>query len=234
MKKSVLLLFALTVVQSSFAASEAEISTTSIEAPVSRSVMSPTLFLSAGPSFSETSITTGSSDFDSSLFGTRTGIQLSAELSVPLSSRMSFAPEVAYIQKGASVGLSSIDGSIQLDYISVPLKVKAFLSDDAQMRPYFVGGPYVAYAVRRKMELRDLTAKAQSTVYKEDLKDGISGFDLGFRLGVGLEMPRGEDGSLAFSLNYDGGLRNVAKGAGKDESMKNQSILLTAAIGFSI
>ena len=86
-------------------------------------------------------------------------------LDIPLSERVSFRPEVAYVQKGVAIkqgfdinvgGFTLPIGATiayQSKHIEVPLLFKVNLTDGA-VQPYLIAGPAVSYAFDGRIRTR--------------------------------------------------------------------------------
>jgi hypothetical protein len=209
-----------TLVLLSFAsAAQAQVTSTG-EAPVAQTPASATasrLWIVAGPSFSTISTADSSSDVN-----TRTTFNGGLEAEFALSSTLSFRTGLDYMQKG----VSESDGTINLNYLEVPLlaKMNFLLGDD---RLALSAGGYAALAISR-------SASSDDSSDNQDVSDLVNSADFGARFGVAFEIPVQANMSLSIGANYDLGLTNVVKGATGDDKADNRTLSAMIGLGVAI
>jgi Outer membrane protein beta-barrel domain len=147
----------------------------------------------------------GANDFDESE-GSRKGLVAGAFVAVPLAGPLSFQPEALFAQKGSAYDFPDLDTTVKLDYVEVPLLLKARFG--VGVRPYFFAGPYVG--------LR-LSAKAHGNAGADgaddvDLENETKGTDYGVVGGAGVEL-----GRLLVEARYARGLGGIASDAIDDD-----------------
>jgi hypothetical protein len=136
-------------------------------------------------------------------------------------------PELLFVQKGAETDASSpFSGNIRLDYLEVPLLVKANfpVASDNRIVPSIFAGPAVAFKLGC-----NLTASSGSASASESCSDAgldINGTDFSFVLGAGADI-----GSFLFQLRYDIGLSKVG-GGDNPADVKNKAWLFTVGYRF--
>ena len=123
----------------------------------------------------------GDNDFDQQE-GSRKGLVAGAFLAFPLGGPLSLQPEALFVQKGSAYDFTDLDTTVKLDYVEVPLLLKARFG--VGVRPYVFAGPYVGFR---------LSAKADSDAGEDgpdgvDLEDETKGTDYGFVGGAGVEI----------------------------------------------
>jgi hypothetical protein len=123
----------------------------------------------------------GDNAFDSAQ-GSRKGLVAGAFLAFPLGGPLSLQPEALFAQKGTAYDFPDLDTTLKLDYVEVPLLLKARFG--VFVRPYVFAGPYVGFR---------LSAKAHSDAGDDgeedvDFEDRSKGTDYGFVAGAGLEI----------------------------------------------
>jgi Outer membrane protein beta-barrel domain len=131
--------------------------------------------------------------------GSRKGLVAGAFLAFPLGGPLSLQPEALFAQKGSAYDFPDIDTIIKLDYVEVPLLLKARFG--VFVRPYVFAGPYVGFR---------LSAKADSDAGEDgpdgvDLEDETKGIDYGYVAGAGLEI-----GVVLIEARYARGLAGIA------------------------
>ena len=147
----------------------------------------------------------GDNDFDEAE-GSRKGLVAGAFLAFPLGGPLSLQPEALFAQKGSAYDFSDLDTTIKLDYVEVPLLLKARFG--VGIRPYVFAGPYVGFR---------LSAKADSDAGDDgpdglDLEDETKGTDYGYVAGAGLEI-----GVVLVEARYARGLGGIASDEIEDD-----------------
>lgn len=139
----------------------------------------------------------------------------------PISQYLTIQPEVLYVRKGASN-----DGfQLRIDYVEVPMLLKASFPLDRHFIPSVYAGPYASLAVRREVRELDRFEKAE---------DNFKVADYGVSLGVSIGMLiSGYSAELA--VRYDVGLPDVSKGAvyfddGEPVSVRTNTFMVTLGI----
>lgn len=146
-------------------------------------------------------------DNDEGLDGV-TSFHLGLVAEFPLTETFSLQPEVLYSGLGASA--SEGDGTVKLDYISVPVMLKYYVIDGFSLE----AGPQFSFNVVAEQEYDGQT---------EEL-DNVKSTDFGAGVGVGYELPMG----LFFQARYGFGFSEIADEA----ELKNNVFQLSAGYKF--
>ncbi len=123
---------------------------------------------------------------------------------LPITSSVSLQPEVLFTTKGAELKYNNAfaegTGKFRLNYIEVPLLLKAKLTENFNI--HF--GPYAAFLVDSKItnESTDNTFNFENNVDEDDLNK----FDFGLAAGLGFEI----DG-FGLGARYNYGLTTIGK-----------------------
>lgn len=163
-------------------------------------------------------------------------------LDIPLSDRVSFRPEAAYVQKGFVVreGLDVNLGGFNLPIgarvayqsknIEIPLLLKVNLTDGA-FQPYLIAGPSVGYALDGRIRTR-ATAFFTTQPYDVDLNYGgmLNRWDIGAVGGLGLSMDAGA-GKFFIEGRYTHGFTRQVQVPIVNVDVRNRGI--AASIGYS-
>ncbi|WP_027377421.1 porin family protein [Kaistella palustris] len=150
------------------------------------------------------------SNFDGSK--SKVGLNAGIFMNAPLAADFSIQPELLYNMKGAKE--SGGDGTINIDYISVPVMFQY----NATPQFYLEAGPEFGFVVGSKFKGSGLSV---------DFKDGTESFDVGLGLGAGYYfIPQ-----LGLTARYVAGLMNVIKDNGGD-SVKNNVFQVGLAYKF--
>ncbi|GAB3891058.1 porin family protein [Spirosoma agri] len=166
-------------------------------------------------------------------------------LDIPLSDRVSFRPEVAYVQKGFVVkeGLDLNFGGFtlplgariayQAQTIEIPLLAKINLSDGA-VQPYLIAGPAVSYAVDGRVRTR---ATALITTQPIDVNvnygDMMNRWDIGAVGGLGLAMDAGA-GKFFIEGRYTQGFTRQVQVPVVNINTRNRGVAVSLGYSFPI
>jgi hypothetical protein len=147
---------------------------------------------------------------------TRNGLVAGAFLAFPLGGRLELQPEALFAQKGAAFDFSDIDTKLKLDYVEVPLLLKARFGG-AGIRPYVFAGPYLGFRVKAEVSV-DAGEDGSSS---QDLDDETKSVDYGGVAGAGLEFPASR-GAFLLEARYARGLANITSDdAANEDSVTN-------------
>lgn len=139
-------------------------------------------------------------DDENALVGFNAGLFLE----LPISSSLSFQPELLYSTKGAEVtydnAFATGTGKFRLNYIETPLLLKANVTDNFNI--HF--GPYFAYLVDSK--ITNETNGGTFDFEEEIDNDDLNKFDYGLAAGLGIDF----DG-FGIGARYNYGLQTIGK-----------------------
>lgn len=119
----------------------------------------------------------------------RTSFHLGLVAEFLLSEKFAIQPEVLYSSQGAE----DEDITWKLDYVSVPVLAKYFVTEGFSLE----AGPYVAFNVVSEAEMEGVTV---------DLEEETESVDFGAALGLGYELPMG----VFFQGRYAMGLSDIS------------------------
>ncbi|MBC8155117.1 MAG: PorT family protein [Bacteroidetes bacterium] len=166
-------------------------------------------------------------------------------LEVPLSDRISFRPELAYVQKGFMVresfdlNLSVINLPIgasvayQSQDLEVPLLLKFNLTDGA-VQPYFIAGPAVSYAVNGRIRTRG-TGLFRTQPIDIDLNYGgaLNRWDISGVVGAGLAFDAGA-GKVFGEVRYQHGFSRQVQVPVLNLNVRNRGVAVSLGYSFPI
>lgn len=166
-------------------------------------------------------------------------------LDIPLSDRVSFRPEVAYVQKGFMIreGFDFNIGGVnipigasvayQTQDIEVPLLLKVNLTDGA-VQPYFVAGPAVSYAVDGRIRTR-ATGIFSTKPIDIDLNYGstLNRWDFSGIVGAGLAIDAGA-GKLFGEVRYEHGFSRQVEVPILNLNIRNRGVAVSLGYSFPI
>ena len=141
----------------------------------------------------------------------------------PASGPIALQTEVLYAQKGATIEEGSASGTIELDFIEIPILLRASSTPSSGGVSFHVfGGPSLGFRVR---------AHAESTfdgqTEEEDLDDEVESFDFGLVAGAGLEV-----GRFVVDGRYTWGLSNLNKEDEEDVKIRSRVVSVMAGVRF--
>ncbi len=166
-------------------------------------------------------------------------------LDIPLSDRVSFRPEVSYIQKGVAVKEGydlNIGGftlplgatiAYQSQHIEIPLLFKFNLSE-GPVQPYFIAGPAVSYAFDGRIRTR-ASALVTTQPFDVDLNYGgmLSRWDVGAVGGLGLSMDAGS-GKFFIEGRYTQGFTRQVQVPVVNVNVRNRGVAVSLGYSFPI
>ncbi|WP_422480392.1 porin family protein [Pleomorphochaeta sp. DL1XJH-081] len=121
-----------------------------------------------------------------------------------------------YAMKGFRTESTSGDVKVNLDYIELPILVKAAFDLNLPVKPFALAGGYVGYAITQTYLVDD--SEIDGALLGQDNKD----LDFGVTFGAGVDLDMGVSIDARFNL----GLANIADEGSALESMKNRSVSL--------
>jgi hypothetical protein len=125
--------------------------------------------------------------------------------SLPIAESLSVQPEINYSMQGTNLDLEGDKGSLNYDYLNVPVLIK--YSHESGL--FAETGPQAGFL---------LSAKAKSGGSSYDVKDGVESFDFSWALGIGYKL---HDIGLGIDVRYNLGLTNTIKNPFNGSSAKN-------------
>ena len=166
-------------------------------------------------------------------------------LDIPLSDRVSFRPEVSYVQKGVAIkqkldlNLGGFDLPLgatvayQSQHIEIPLLAKINLSEGS-VQPYLIAGPAVSYALDGRIRTR-ATALITTQPIDVDVNYGgmLSRWDVGAVGGLGLAMDAGA-GKFFIEGRYTHGFTRQIQLPIVNANVRNRDVALSLGYSFPI
>jgi hypothetical protein len=157
--------------------------------------------------------------------GMRAGIMFGGILFYSFSPIFGLQVEPAYVQKGATVDVSTeqLEGTITGDYIDIPVLLKASFGD-GPVKPYLLAGASVAFL------LGDVKLKIDNAM-EETLETKSTDFILNF--GGGVLIPAGQV-NIFVEGQYNLGLTDVNDDPEDDMEIKSTGIQIKAGVLFPL
>ena len=166
-------------------------------------------------------------------------------LDIPISERVSFRPEIVYVQKGVAVreGIDINLGGFKLpvgatvayqsQHIEIPLLAKVNLTD-GPVQTYLIAGPSVGYAVDGRIRTR-ATALISTRPYDIDVNYGgmLSRWDVGAVGGLGLAMDAGA-GKFFIEGRYTQGFTRQLQVPLVNVNVRNRGVAVSVGYSFPL
>ena len=166
-------------------------------------------------------------------------------LDIPLSDRVSFRPEFAYVQKGVAIkqkldlnlgGFNLPLGATvayQSQNLEIPLLFKFNLSEGA-VQPYLIAGPAVSYALDGRIRTR-ASALFTTQPFDVDVNYGgmLSRWDVGAVGGLGLSMDAGA-GKFFIEGRYTHGFTRQIQVPVVNVNVRNRGVAFSLGYSFPI
>ncbi|TXD85107.1 PorT family protein [Subsaximicrobium wynnwilliamsii] len=155
-------------------------------------------------------------------------------MEIQYSDKFSFQPEILYSGQGytnefskTTTGITrSLNETVTLDYVSVPLLAKYFFAKGFSVE----AGPQLAYLISAKREFVETVSGGfnASESGSEDYKDSTKSFDYGAALGFSYQIGSG----TIMSARYYLGLANIVDIEASD--LKRQNNVIQISVGFML
>ncbi len=142
-------------------------------------------------------------------FDSRIAYHFGLMAEIKLAEKFAVQPELLYSVQGAKKKKDGVTGTLKLNYITIPVMAKYFVTDGLSLE----AGPQLGFRTTAK-----LTAEIEGREESINLKDDIKGVDFGVNFGLGYSLK-----NLNFGIRYNLGLTDIAKDreSGDDETNKN-------------
>jgi hypothetical protein len=141
-------------------------------------------------------------------YGSLTSFNGGLLASLPIADALTVQPEINYSGQGSKVSGGGSSGTINYDYINVPVLIKYNHSSGL----FAETGPQAGFLI---------SAKAKVDGQSIDIKDGVESFDFSWAFGLGYKIP---DVNLGIDIRYNLGITNTDKpisGSNSDFKVKN-------------
>lgn len=155
---------------------------------------------------------------------THLGLLLGAISEIRLSETGSLQIGLSYIQK--RVALNSLPSTWKVDYLEIPILLKASLLS-AAVKPYFLCGPALGIGLQRKLEVT-----LANEVHEFDIEDSVEPNDFVIYVGGGAEYQVNATLDIFADARYAMGMMNVNKSG--NGSWKNSGFQFVLGTKFAL
>ncbi len=143
---------------------------------------------------------------------------------------VSFQPEILYAQRGGTTKPDNEpDGAtLAIDYLQVPILIKAQIPVAETVFPFFYAGPYGAFELNN-----EFTATGFNGVLSFTDDADVNDFDYGVVVGAGIDF---QVNSLFIGIDarYDVGMTEVWNFNGNSQDYKNRAFTIFGSLGINL
>ena len=159
----------------------------------------------------------------------RTGFTGGGMVTLGLSPAIALQTGLRYSQEGTGADLGGgISGSFKVDYLRVPLYLKAgtMLQGSTPIYPHLYAGPAVGFKVRCKLEASNGSQSAEADCDDPTVQAKIKSTDFGLHFGVGVDI-----GDFNLGGRYELGLTSIDD-SGANTDVKNSVLAIVGGYTF--
>lgn len=161
---------------------------------------------------------------DSSGFQNKTGFGIGATTDIGRS-ELVFETGILYQQLGATAKNDNLNVSIDLNYLSVPLEAKLYLSGQNTSSLYLKGGLMPSFLTSKNLTVSNsIVAVSTSDLLVND-------FDLRGVIGIGAKIDLNQRAALVLESTYMTGITKVSS---TNEDVHNSAITFTSGLAIEI
>ena len=141
--------------------------------------------------------------------GSRVGLNIGANIAIPIAERFAIVPGAYFVQKGAQYSADGVTGTFKGDYIEIPILISAMLTGPESSLGFNIfAGPTFAFEAGCSFDLEGDGSSSSSDCDDEGFDDRQK-LDMGLAGGAGVSFPITETLSLMISAGYELGLRKL-------------------------
>jgi hypothetical protein len=174
---------------------------------------------------------------DDELADQRIGISGGVYMQLPITPMLSIQPEALYTMKGDSgeetfgegIGQTTIETDAGINYVEIPVLLRASFIPEGKIRPFLYGGPVLGINVGAEADItetevvdfdEDGDAITQVESREADLGDQLHAFDFCVAVGGGIEIPiRSARNALGLEARYTHGVVNIVDSVGEVDDL---------------
>jgi hypothetical protein len=145
------------------------------------------------------------------------GLAAGAFFGIGITDTISIQPEVLFSMKGAKDELFDEEGKININFVDVPILLRADIPTMGNIRPFVTAGPALGFVTSAKFEFDG---------EEEDFKDEIESVNFSAVIGGGVQI-----GQATVEARYDFGLRNLEKENPDELDVKTRTFMVLVGFG---
>ncbi len=161
----------------------------------------------------------------------RTGVNIGASLTLPVTDVLGIQIGGAYAQKGATDRSESVDATLAIDYIDVPVLLRIGIPSSSALSAHLLVGPAVSF--QAKCSAKGTSQGTSVSVDCSQFGADIKNIDFGAMGGLGIDIAASERLRLSFDLLYDLGLTTIDN-TSPSADIKNRAFTIQAGLGFPL
>jgi len=152
-----------------------------------------------------------------------------AYANIGLTDKLYIQPEVLYSKQGVDFEADGAEGSVNYDYLNIPLMIQYGITDKIRVEL----GPQIGILMNVKTEvIFKLDGEDEEFTISSDSKDYTKSIDLGLNFGGTYQM----DNGVNISLRYNLGLSPIEKEGDKDNNIfeiDGKHSVLSLGVGYT-
>ncbi len=159
-------------------------------------------------------------------YKSKIGFNLGVTAEYSISEKFAIEPGLLFSTKGYKLEDSGITGSINLNYLEVPINA-IYKIEFSNAKILIIAGPYLGYAISGKMKASEpvLGVNEDSKEQKVEIGTDIKALDFGLNIGTGVEIK-----DITICLQYGYGLSNLSIHPENEAKLKNR--ILGISLGY--
>jgi len=137
----------------------------------------------------------------------------------------SVQPGVYFAMKGFRTELEDFGDAkmeVNMNYIEVPVLLKATFDFNLPVKPFVLVGPSVGYAITKEVIIPETVPSPWNEGIVASYEEDTSNFDFGLVFGAGVDLDMG----ISIDARFNLGLLNIDNEATGDDYTKNRSVSL--------
>ena len=160
-------------------------------------------------------------------FDMKPGFHVGGAIEIPLNTNFMFEPGIMLITKGVKMEEDEISTKANLNYIDIPLLLKASSNSKNGASVFGALGPYIGLGLNGKITMEYGGDKETEDVKfgNDEDNDDLKRLDMGVSIGGGVEFE-----SFLIGVSYDYGLMNISPY--KEYDTKNKNRVLKFTLGY--
>ncbi len=139
-----------------------------------------------------------------------------------LSDILAVQPEALFAMKGAKYEAEGLKSQEKVNYIEVPVLVRATMPNESKVKPSVFLGPAIGILLSNKITNGE----------EIDIKDDTKSIDIGVVAGAGVEYVL-ENGCVLLDARYEMGLSSIMKKVG-DEQREVKNSVISIMVGYGM
>jgi len=159
-------------------------------------------------------------------YSTVTGFHVGAVIESGTANGLGIQTGLNFVQKGFESSLANIKFKREINYLEIPLNLKAS-AGVGDLRIFGIAGPYLSMGLGGKQSSDIQGTQERDISFGSANDDDYKSLDYGASFGAGIEL-----GALHFSAFYSLGIANIANNDSNGQTNKNKALNFSIALVF--